>query len=125
MRGERRSCIYRRSSPSLGACSRSSNTAVICGRPICVPLKIWLPMPERGGREDLEETLISATVRRCWSRCTRNFTATSSIPVQVDMKQAALSYYPVISNLFYDELGERLSPELRDIYLWASQERTR
>lgn len=37
------------------------------------------------------------------------------------MKQAVLSYYPVISNLFYDELGERLSPELRDIYLWASQ----
>ena len=32
------------------------------------------------------------------------------------MKQAVLSYYPVISNLFYDELGERLSPELRDIY---------
>ena len=30
-----------------------------------------------------------------------------------DMKQAVLSYYPVISNLFYDELGERLSPELR------------
>ena len=27
------------------------------------------------------------------------------------MKQAVLSYYPVISNLFYDELGERLSPE--------------
>ena len=25
------------------------------------------------------------------------------------------------SNRFYDELGERLSPELRDIYLWASQ----
>ena len=40
---------------------------------------------------------------------------------RLDMKQAVLSYYPVISNLFYDELGERLSPELRDIYLWASQ----
>ena len=39
----------------------------------------------------------------------------------LDMKQAVLSYYPVVSNLFYDELGEKLPDHLRDIYLWASE----
>lgn len=39
----------------------------------------------------------------------------------LDMKQAVLSYYPVVSNLFYDELGEKLPERLRDVYLWASE----
>lgn len=39
----------------------------------------------------------------------------------LDMKQAVLSYYPVISNMFFDELGERLPQEICDVYLWASE----
>lgn len=39
----------------------------------------------------------------------------------LDMKQGILNYYPIVSNLFYDELGERLGPELHEIYMWASE----
>ncbi|MFQ7003916.1 MAG: BTAD domain-containing putative transcriptional regulator [Ruthenibacterium lactatiformans] len=77
---------------------------------------------ERGGREDLEETLDicnrAALLEPLHEELYRYIFNTMR---RLDMKQAVLSYYPVISNLFYDELGERLSPELRDIYLWASQ----
>ena len=74
------------------------------------------------GREDLEETLDicnrAALLEPLHEELYRYIFNTMR---RLDMKQAVLSYYPVISNLFYDELGERLSPELRDIYLWASQ----
>ena len=77
---------------------------------------------ERGGREDLEETLDicnrAALLEPLHEELYRYIFNTMR---RLDMKQAVLSYYPVISNLFYDELGERLSSDLRDIYLWASQ----
>ena len=38
----------------------------------------------------------------------------------LDMRQGVLSYYPVVSDLFFDELGEKLCPELQEIYAWAS-----
>ena len=77
---------------------------------------------ERGGREELEETLDicnrAALLEPLHEELYRYIFNTMR---RLDMKQAVLSYYPVISNLFYDELGERLSSDLRDIYLWASQ----
>lgn len=39
----------------------------------------------------------------------------------LDMKQAVISFYPVISNMFFDELGERVPPEIREVFLWASE----
>lgn len=38
----------------------------------------------------------------------------------LDMKTAILNYYPVISNLFFDELGEKMPDKVRDIYNWAA-----
>ena len=40
---------------------------------------------------------------------------------QLGMKKAILNYYPITANLFYDELGERLCAEIRQIYFWASE----
>lgn len=40
---------------------------------------------------------------------------------RLDMKKAIMGYYPMLSNLFYDELGESLSPKLQEIYLWATE----
>lgn len=40
---------------------------------------------------------------------------------QLGMKKAILNYYPITANLFYDELGERLCSEIRQIYFWASE----
>ena len=64
---------------------------------------------ERGGREDLEETLDicnrAALLEPLHEELYRYIFNTMR---RLDMKQAVLSYYPVISNLFYDELGERL-----------------
>lgn len=63
---------------------------------------------ERGGREDLEETLDicnrAALLEPLHEELYRYIFNTMR---RLDMKQAVLSYYPVISNLFYDELGER------------------
>lgn len=40
----------------------------------------------------------------------------------LNMKSAVLSYYPVIANLFYDEIGEAPSARMQEIYVWASKE---
>lgn len=40
---------------------------------------------------------------------------------QLGMKTAVLKYYPVVANLFFDELGEALPAGLRAIYQWASE----
>ncbi|MEG0768296.1 MAG: BTAD domain-containing putative transcriptional regulator [Ruthenibacterium sp.] len=40
---------------------------------------------------------------------------------ELNMHKAILSYYPVVSNLFYDELGIPLTQEICDIYHQASQ----
>ncbi len=47
----------------------------------------------------------------------RQFTAMQ----QLGMKNAVLKYYPVVANLFFDELGEPLPAPLRTIYQWASE----
>ena len=76
---------------------------------------------EKGDRPSLEEALA------CCNRAIlqepleeelyfRLFTAMQKL----DMKQAVLNYYPVAANLFFDELGEKLSPPLQAVYLWAS-----
>lgn len=39
----------------------------------------------------------------------------------LDMKRAVINFYPVISNMFFDELGERLPSEIREVFLWASE----
>ena len=40
---------------------------------------------------------------------------------QLDMKAAVLSYYPVVANMFLDEVGEMLPSAIREIYSWASE----
>lgn len=76
----------------------------------------------RGRRADLEEVLTICNRATLLEPLQEElYWHTFSAMRGLDMKQAVLSYYPVISNLFYDELGEKLSPELRDIYLWASE----
>ena len=40
---------------------------------------------------------------------------------RLDMKAAVLSYYPVVANMFLDEVGEPLPAEVRDIYRWAAE----
>ena len=47
----------------------------------------------------------------------RHFTALK----QLNMKTAILSHYPIVSNLFLDETGEVLGPELQAVYRWASE----
>ena len=37
------------------------------------------------------------------------------------MKNAILNHYPIISNMFLDETGEVLGPELQSIFRWASE----
>ena len=44
---------------------------------------------------------------------------------QLGMKSAVLSYYPVVENLFLDELGETLPPSLQSIYQWAAEQPNR
>ena len=39
----------------------------------------------------------------------------------LEMKKAVLNYYPVVSRLFYDELGVQLSAPMREIYRWAAE----
>lgn len=38
----------------------------------------------------------------------------------LELHAAILNYYPVVSNLFLDELNQNLPDEIRKIYLWAS-----
>lgn len=40
---------------------------------------------------------------------------------QLGMKTAVLKYYPVVANMFFDELGEPLPASLRAVYQWASE----
>lgn len=40
---------------------------------------------------------------------------------KLNMKRAIIGYYPILSDLFYDELGERVSDEIREIYIWATE----
>ena len=40
---------------------------------------------------------------------------------RMDMKAAVLSYYPVVANMFLDEVGEPLPESVREIYRWASE----
>lgn len=40
---------------------------------------------------------------------------------KMDMKTAVLSYYPVVANMFLDEVGEPLPESVREIYRWASE----
>lgn len=47
----------------------------------------------------------------------RHFTALKAL----DMKTAILNHYPIVSNLFLDETGEALGPELQSIFRWASE----
>lgn len=47
----------------------------------------------------------------------RHFTALK----QLNMKNAILNHYPIISNMFLDETGEVLGPELQSIFRWASE----
>lgn len=47
----------------------------------------------------------------------RHFTALK----QLNMKTAILNHYPIISNMFLDETGEVLGPELQNIFRWASE----
>lgn len=47
----------------------------------------------------------------------RHFTALK----QLDMKTAILNHYPIVSNLFLDETGEVLGPELQSIFRWAAE----
>jgi DNA-binding SARP family transcriptional activator len=39
---------------------------------------------------------------------------------QLNMKEAVINFYPVANNMYYEEAGEQLSSEIKDIYLWAS-----
>lgn len=39
----------------------------------------------------------------------------------MDMKAAVLSYYPVVANMFLDEVGEPLPESVREIYRWAAK----
>lgn len=39
----------------------------------------------------------------------------------LDMKAAVLSYYPVVANMFLDEVGEALPAEVGEIYRWAAE----
>lgn len=47
----------------------------------------------------------------------RNFTAMRKL----DMKAAVLSYYPVVANMFLDEVGQPLPESVREIYRWAAE----
>lgn len=40
---------------------------------------------------------------------------------QLGMKTAVLKYYPVVANIFFDELGEAMPASLRSVYQWASE----
>lgn len=40
---------------------------------------------------------------------------------KMDMKAAVLSYYPVVANMFLDEVGEPLPESVREIYRWAAE----
>lgn len=40
---------------------------------------------------------------------------------RLNMKEAIINYYSTVSNLFYDELGEQLCPQIVNIYRWASE----
>lgn len=39
---------------------------------------------------------------------------------QLDMKQEILNYYPVVSQTYFDEMGEQMPQIVRNIYQWAS-----
>ncbi|CAB1247260.1 conserved protein of unknown function [Ruminococcaceae bacterium BL-4] len=39
---------------------------------------------------------------------------------QLDMKQEILNYYPVVSQNYFDEMGEQMPQIVRNIYQWAS-----
>lgn len=47
----------------------------------------------------------------------RHFTALRKL----DMKAAVLSYYPVVANMFLDEVGQPLPESVREIYRWAAE----
>lgn len=47
----------------------------------------------------------------------RDFTAMRKL----DMKAAVLSYYPVVANMFLDEVGQPLPESVREIYRWAAE----
>ena len=40
---------------------------------------------------------------------------------KMDMKTAVLSYYPVVANMFLDEVGQPLPESVREIYRWAAE----
>ena len=47
----------------------------------------------------------------------RHFTALRKL----DMKTAVLNHYPVVANMFFDEVGEPLPESIREIFRWASE----
>lgn len=77
---------------------------------------------ERGAMEDLQDALDIANRAAQVDPLQQNvYRAIFSLMQQLDMKSTILSYYPVVSNLFYDEQGEALSTDIREIYHWASE----
>lgn len=40
---------------------------------------------------------------------------------KLDMKSAITNYYPVVANMFFDELGVAMPESVCDVYVWASE----
>lgn len=78
-----------------------------------------LASDERSGAEEVMNLCSRALLLEPLSEdiYLRHFTALRKL----DMKAAVLSYYPVVANMFLDEVGQPLPESVREIYRWAAE----
>ena len=78
-----------------------------------------LASDERSGAEEVMNLCSRALLLEPLSEdiYLRHFTALRKL----DMKAAVLSYYPVVANMFLDEVGQPLPESVWEIYRWAAE----